>query len=101
MDFYSIFLGSTPRCGANLILAGVAELVYAVDLKSTVREELGVRIPSPAPKYAVQVSVTSIVKKLFLYKLKMFHCHTLLLCVLIFVLILVILIFIKYTIDTQ
>lgn len=42
-----------PRWDANLILAGVAELVYAVDLKSTVREELGVRIPSPAPKYAV------------------------------------------------
>lgn len=40
----------------------MAELVYAVDLKSTVREELGVRIPSPAPKYAVQVSVTSIEK---------------------------------------
>ena len=87
MDFYSIFLGSTPRCGANLILAGVAELVYAVDLKSTVREELGVRIPSPAPKYAVQVSATSI------KKLLMFNCHTLLLCV--FVLILIILIFLK------
>ena len=100
MDFYSIFLGSTPRWGANLILAGVAELVYAVDLKSTVREELGVRIPSPAPKYAVQVSVTSIEKDIFI-QVKMFHCHTLLLCVLIFVLILIILIFIKYTIDTQ
>ena len=100
MDFYSIFLGSTPRCGANLILAGVAELVYAVDLKSTVRDELGVRIPSPAPKYAVQVSATSIEKDIFI-QVKMFHCHTLLLCVLIFVLILIILIFIKYTIDTQ
>ena len=98
MDFYSIFLGSSPRCGANLILAGVAELVYAVDLKSTVREELGVRIPSPAPKYAVQVSATSIEKVIFV-QVKMFHCHTLLLCV--FVLILIILIFIKYTIDTQ
>ena len=29
---------------------GVAELVYASDLKSDARERLGVRIPSPGPK---------------------------------------------------
>lgn len=46
MDFQSLF---NLLFSFYILSGGVAELEYAVDLKSTVRKELRVQVPSPLP----------------------------------------------------